>query len=342
MPAHISHAVFGETVLRLAGRKADHPAWFLLGCQGPDLFLHNQRTKPSSLMWGRRIHRSMYGDYTAQLCSTLSDFSLGWNSPLGCYTAGFITHAVLDRETHPYITYISGWSPENRFFHPLCERMLDTALCRELGLPLPGTVSFHNRVYLGETAPGELVSLHSRALDTITAESRNRYSPSEIALRVSNAYDDTMHFLKKTDRIDASLRKNIAAVEDNHYRRYLIAVTHPQEIPAYLDVLNSRRNVWQHPWLPQNRSNEGFIDLFFRGAEKAASLLIHIWNTTASSASAPLRMDSAAEEETVRSVGNESLYSGLPDIKGLNPQVCRPLAFERYFEEMTDSRAVCF
>jgi len=60
MAAQISHVLAGEAALRSALPEeaetvldAAGPA-FRLGCQGPDIFYHNQRSKPSGLHYGAR------------------------------------------------------------------------------------------------------------------------------------------------------------------------------------------------------------------------------------------------------------------------------------------------
>jgi hypothetical protein len=71
MPAQISHIIAGERAfgLRFAGRSRPEEggaaAWFALGCQGPDIFYHNQRTKPSGLHYGALAHRRRYGSLAA-------------------------------------------------------------------------------------------------------------------------------------------------------------------------------------------------------------------------------------------------------------------------------------
>lgn len=61
MPAQILHTLFGEDLM--AELHGNHP-WhrltkkygsvFALGCQGPDIFYHSQKTRPVALEYGDR------------------------------------------------------------------------------------------------------------------------------------------------------------------------------------------------------------------------------------------------------------------------------------------------
>ncbi len=327
MPSQISHAVFGKAVSKKIDFSIFDDAWFTLGCQGPDMFLHNQRTKPSSLPWGRQMHRKGYGTYSALLIQALSSGGFGWQSPEGSYAAGFITHAVLDRTVHPFITYFSGWGPDCRFFHPFLERLLDTALSESYSLSKPGTVSFFEAVNLGRGIPHSLRNLHVIALQRFLQKD---YPEDYIKLRVSNAYDDTMHFLKKTDFWDIKVIKEIVSLESLHQTLYLLSLFHPPKIPEYLDVLNSANREWKHPWMPEISSKESYIELFEKGVSIAADILDYIFIRTST-----LKRDSTFPLEKVAfRIGNESLDTGLPYDPYAVPASSDPLDLGRFLEEM--------
>jgi len=332
MPSQISHAVFGKVVSKKIHFSIFDDAWFNLGCQGPDLFLHNQRTKPSALPWGRQVHRKGYGTYSALLIQALISGEFGWQSSEGSYTAGFITHAVLDRTTHPFITYFSGWGPNCRFFHHFLERLLDTALSESYSLSKPGTVSFYETVNLGRYIPHSLLNLHAIALQRFLKKS---YPEDYIKLRVSNAYDDTMHFLKKTDLWDTKVMSEIVSLESLHQTLYLLSLFHLPRVPAYLDVLNSAKREWKHPWKPEISSKASFIELFEKGVSIAADILDYIISLTN-----PLNKDSAIPlEEIALRIGNESLNTGLPYDPSSVPAASEPLDLGRLLEELRFSYA---
>jgi hypothetical protein len=137
MPSQILHTLFGEDVIAelygridrrfvLVAEKAlkritvNYRGAFILGCQGPDIFYHNQRTRPVALEYGSLLHRRGYGVFTATLLKMglpdpppdEEDIRAGRRekgiNALGVYALGFMTHAVLDRHCHPYIVYKSS------------------------------------------------------------------------------------------------------------------------------------------------------------------------------------------------------------------------------------------
>jgi hypothetical protein len=86
MPSQILHTLFGEDVIQAVSsalgsrfgpaaegfREAllgDYRGAFALGCQGPDIFYHNQMTSPVALEYGTLLHRRAYGTFTAALLS---------------------------------------------------------------------------------------------------------------------------------------------------------------------------------------------------------------------------------------------------------------------------------
>lgn len=323
MPSQITHSLFGSAVMEALHLSIKYAAWFNLGCQGPDIFLHNQRTKPSSLTWGRQMHRNGYGTYLAFLTASLKEMGKELDSPEGSYLLGFITHAILDRISHPYIVYHAGWGRDHRFFHPLLERLIDSAIAEYLGKERPGSVSFFKTIDLGENPPESFIQLHTGPISSFI---RKKYSEEEIHRRLRNAYDDTMHFLRKTDLWDDKLIRNVINLEDPVRRAYLISVFHHPRIPRYLDVLNRERRIWHHPWAKEISSNETYPELFSQGVEKSSEVIQSVlvewnqWNDHSPSVIASV-------------IGNESLDTGLPYDPHLPPVRKAPLPLGRFFSE---------
>src|SRR6056297_2211655 len=77
MPAHITHTIFAERAIKTAISRAGNAKqpfeieylfknyfnYLTLGAQGPDMFLHNQRTEPSAFEYGKLLHRRGYGRF---------------------------------------------------------------------------------------------------------------------------------------------------------------------------------------------------------------------------------------------------------------------------------------
>lgn len=137
MPAHLSHLVFAHELLTEIDRPPTNPlarGLVALGAQGPDLFLHNRRTKPSGLHYGTALHRKRFGSFVAALLRRCRDDGYGANDPITLYALSFATHGVLDRFIHPFVNYFGGWGspPAGRpHTHAFFERILDSFVIRE-------------------------------------------------------------------------------------------------------------------------------------------------------------------------------------------------------------------
>ena len=118
MASHVAHLLFAEESATQAGQELDRKdSYYVLGAQGPDLFLHSQRRKPRGIQYGGLLHRKGFASFAASLAVGSSEAQR--------YAAGFITHVVLDRGSHPFINYFAGWwdrgRPETRRYqhmHP--------------------------------------------------------------------------------------------------------------------------------------------------------------------------------------------------------------------------------
>lgn len=317
MPSQIAHTLFGRETARLANFTIKHTNWFTLGCQGPDIFLHNQRTMPSSLFWGKSLHRKNYGLFCSHLISAMKATGANWTSPIGSYIFGFMTHAILDRETHPYITYFSGWGKENKLLHPFLERLLDIEISRSFSEKLPGEYSFYNSIFLGTTPPEKLTNILLKALKI---HFNNPYNQEDMYIRILNAYSDTMHFLKKTDSWSHDLVENVKIIEKNSENSRLLALFHPPYIPDYLDVLNINHSEWRHPWIPELSSKKSFLDIFNSSIHIAVKKLSPIFNENS--------------ENIEQLIGNVSLNTGLPYSAGVLPKVSSPLPLGMFLQEL--------
>ena len=83
--------------------------YFLLGCQGPDIFYHSQRTRPVALHYGVLAHRRGFGRLVEGMLETWIREDDDPASPWAAFLLGFSTHGALDRAAHPYIVHGSGW-----------------------------------------------------------------------------------------------------------------------------------------------------------------------------------------------------------------------------------------
>lgn len=314
MPAHITHELFAEEAFKHAfddatlGSLSSHRPCWVFGAQGPDFFLHNQRTSPTGLVFGRLLHNEGYGTFVGRLIEAANALNEAEGSCLGAFVLGFVTHAVLDRITHPYINYFSGWvdrrDPESVRYtncHPFLERIIDVLLLHLRRNTRISDYDFLSRVDLGDELPGPLREAVVQALEHTFREYEGQ---DDLALRVRNAYADTIGFYRFTN---PPAREHLAyAVERDgggaDPTRRLLALFHPDGLPE-LDYLNGARKAWNHPGDSKEIHHESFVDLFEAAIERTTAPL--------ESALAALRGEGTMNG-VERAVGNENLSDGKP------------------------------
>jgi hypothetical protein len=290
MPAHFAHYLFAEAVMeRSFGSRFDelireHPSYVALGAQGPDLFFHNRRSKPSGLHYGSALHRKRYGSFTAALLRELAaaepDAPLA--SPFGLFTLSWASHAVLDRYCHPFINYFAGWggaSAAEPSTHAFFERIVDVLMLRRFRGLSPDAFDFAALIEREPEVPERLAGPIVAALRATFAQGRD---DEHIERRVSNAFSDALGFYRHTNRVSVTeLRRRLGrdsgrnttgvdpdavdpdavgtdadpAVVDpavldpaarDRFRRQL-SLLHPFWLPADIDFANERHAAWTHP-----------------------------------------------------------------------------------------------
>lgn len=355
MPAHISHLLFAEDALREATADADvlleqAGNLFRLGAQGPDLFYHNQRTRPLALRYGSLIHRRGFGTLVAHMAHTVIAAAHRNGSvdvQQAAFLAGFATHADLDRRAHPYIICRAGWvrhgEPATQRFrrcHPLLERLLDVVALRARRGRELADFEFLADVSCGESLPYAplkmLVKGINDAFPAASYKSRNRR-------RVENAYADSMRFYALTDHRDARLRERALAVDRREgYRHRRSAVFHHAGAGAELDPANLRRRPWPHPCDPSVVSDRSYLDLMAAAQQDVVPKLRRLlsvlgWPGRAGRQAADAVPGAAGAGVRVAELaalfGDQSLGATL-DGKSCAPVHCDPLPLPELFERL--------
>jgi hypothetical protein len=340
MAAQITHMLAGEEALKkalgedLAGIPDEALARFRFGCQGPDIFYHNQKTRPSGLHYGSLAHRKNAGSLVAGAAAAVPEAERRPDSPLGAYILGLATHAAVDRATHPFIICFSGWADpadpstlRRRGCHPFLERILDAALLESrLGLS-PARYGISER--MGTVAPG--LRNDARVIDAAlvapwaaglrAAYPRATEADSLLETRVANALADARGFYEVTDPSspraspDASGEVRITELPVEE-ARYILSLVYPLRIPSELDPMNEAKAEWPHPSGDGRSSRSSYLDLVdegIDGAAKALGLVLAFWR-------GEIAGTTLAEE-----LGEGSLALCDADGKAAMPRICRPL-----------------
>jgi hypothetical protein len=350
MAAQISHMHAGDEALRkvlgLSEAEALGPALslsaFRFGCQGPDIFYHNQRTKPSGLHYGALAHRRRFGSLVAQAAAALPPEERRPDSPRGAYLLGLSTHAALDRATHPFIIYFSGWvdpsdpsTQRRRGCHPFLERLLDACLIeRRLGLS-PARYGISARMGIG--APfgakldSSLVGLWAAGLRA--AFPRATEADKLLEARIANALADARSFYAVTDPAaparDAPDRDARLAWLESEEGRHLISLAYPLRLPEGMDPMNEAKAEWLHPSGDGRSSRASYLELVDAGiaeAARALGLVLDFWKGGLSSSS------------LAEGLGEGGL--ALCDAAGASmpPRLCRPLPLPEAMEAEYEAR----
>ena len=81
MPAQITHILIANKALENIFGSSEIPSWlvkaehlFNIGCQGPDLFYHNQITRPLAIEYGSLLHRRDYGVFCSKALKWIDKF----------------------------------------------------------------------------------------------------------------------------------------------------------------------------------------------------------------------------------------------------------------------------
>jgi len=352
MPAQIAHILAGESALRLASPRCaeflDDPErlveaqWFNFGCQGPDIFYHNQRTKPSGINYGGLIHRRNYGVLMEAALShylAARDFyeNADEKSPALPYLIGFATHAALDRALHPYIVYFAGWEkPEDpasvryRGCHAFLERLLDMEFLEELkGIPA-SSYDFEAVLPLEARLNGPAKRADEDMRDLLFAGISAAYPRAAAAdfllsRRIENAVADARYFLRATNpiRTKGEGADSFAYLDDRAGPKS-VSVIYPDEFPPDLDVMNHGHAEWRHPAGDGRSSTACAMDLFENGVREAAASISALLTCIASGRIGP---------ELSKTIGNGSLSVADPGGIAIAPIVSDPLPLPEILTE---------
>jgi hypothetical protein len=331
VPSQITHIVFGEEALGrgvsdAAGFLAEHGPAFRLGCQGPDLFYHNMRTRPSGIRYGVLLHRRHYGMVAQAMVQAARE-----TAPQGAgaaYAAGFVTHGILDRATHPYIVFHSGWYdpafPETRRYrrtHAFFERVLDVLVLRDRLGRDTGAFDCFRLLSCGSVLPASIEHVLAAGLEWTYARARQ---DGELRRRLANAYADSMSFYESTNPA-TPVRAQIAAEldrRDGSPRR--LALFHPRIAgDPEVDFLNLGHAEWLHPCSGE-RHYESYPELYQHALEEAGFAVSTVF-------------DALAGRGTLEAVqvaaGNGSLNLAFADGRPCAPRHTGPLPLPEYLAQ---------
>jgi hypothetical protein len=294
---HSRFGVVAEKALKKI--QMDYRAWFILGCQGPDVFYHSQMTRPVALEYGTLLHRRGYGIFTAALLKMAlpdpppneEDIRMLRRekgiSPLGAYALGFMTHAILDRLAHPYIVYksvpvfparagvFSRDQPPalGKNTHAFFERIIDVLMLDHLrGRP---AATWDQEALLAAACeaptagPKELLA---RAL--IAAFPERAGGDTRLRERMENTFLDCTTFYRYTDPGKTSIcRRACGDAPPAWLREIPLPYLYPENLPRHIDYLNLEGRTWFSPGPAGKPDSRSFPAIYADAVQAAADSL---------------------------------------------------------------------
>ncbi len=339
MPSQLAHLVFAAESIDAAFDRAPVPLdspYLGFGAQGPDIFYHNRRRKPSGLEYGALLHRRGYGTAVAALVRYGIDNRLPLDSNYGAYVIAFSTHALLDRIVHPFINYFAGWgmlaaaAPPTLPFqlHAYFERILDCLLLdRWWGLNA-STFDFVAAFSCGERLPADICAGLSAALCAVTDRAAN---DAQLGARLHNSYLDSLGFYRTTNLIDATrLRTLMLQVGDPRRLARWLSLIHPVSLPPGIDLANETHAGWYHPCGAAELRHESFWDLLnsaMSAAPATVQAVAAAWN------------GSIEPRALVGIVGDQNLSDGRHVGRPCRKRRCNPFPLAEHLSRLIELRA---
>ncbi|MDR1898517.1 MAG: hypothetical protein LBQ55_00745 [Treponema sp.] len=387
MPSQILHTLFGEDFIgelyrridkrfALAAEKAlkritvHYRSAFVLGCQGPDIFYHSQRTRPVALEYGSLLHRRGYGVFTATLLKMglpdpppdEEDIRAGRRekgiNALGVYALGFMTHAVLDRYCHPYIVYkstpVAAKDSDDalqdddaageagpgmalgRAAHPFFERILDVLMLKRLrNQDISTWDQAGTLAAVCENPPLGLKELLARSLTAAFPERAGK--DAKLVQRIDNAFLDAAYFYKITAPgytaagIGTGDAGGVATPAGVDFPS--LVYVYPENLPSDIDFLNLGHERWCYPAGDFAEDRRSFPDIYAGALRGAVDSLVPCIGEYLATGVFPIAA-------AARRIGNSGLSVTDGQGRPCAPQRTRPLPLGAVLEGQARLRGI--
>lgn len=319
-------------------------AYLALGAQGPDLFYHNQRRRPTGIQYGTLLHRRGYGSVTAAMVSTAVQRAAPPSSAIGAYIVAFITHAILDRRLHPYINYKAGRPVQGdpsterfRTMHAFLERLIDVALLQELRGMTVREYSFFWKIEPMVTAEPDGTGWIHLIGGALAGAFDRAANDTKLNQRLHNAWLDAVGYYRFTDSVTpAYLTEALRRESVGDVRPTWLSIIHPPNIPPDLDVLNLQHADWTHPCSSRRRSTASVVDMYRSAVDESIPIVtnvVAIWNEALSHSEVSREASTAITE----AVGDYNLSDGRPRKRPCRPRHMDPFPLAELQQEIRAS-----
>ncbi|CDQ40737.1 MULTISPECIES: zinc dependent phospholipase C family protein [Virgibacillus] len=268
MPNIWTHILFCEEIVdEITQTKtiSNHETIMKLGAQGPDPFFYYKFwpwLKDESVQKvGTALHTRYCGDFLIDLIKAASTL----NGSVKAYVFGFITHHILDRNTHPYIHYRAGYEGSK---HQKLEVFIDTLMMEKYQNLKTWKTPVYKEIDVGISIDEDIRHLLHRLVTKYFPEfnfSTTRY--------IQKSYRDMKFALKLL--ADPYGWKNALL-------KSTIASYSHQPIRDEKDYLNLHNTTWFHP-ATNKPCTHSFLDLYHQAKVEAIEILTTVneyWNSS--------------------------------------------------------------
>lgn len=264
MPNIWTHILFCEELidsLKKTAEFSDVKAYLNLGAQGPDPFFYHNfwpwNSDQSVNEVGQVLHHDQCGPFLLDLIEAASSYPLQTKA----YVVGFVTHHVLDRNSHPYIHYLAGYEKNN---HQVLEVNIDTIMMQRFHNLKTWKTPVHKRIDIGKHVDQHTAHL----LDSTITKHFPHTRQSVPSSYLQEAYRD----MKRALRIlfDPYGWKNKVLGS-------LISPFSHQPIQDQKDYLNDQHTQWRHS-ATNEASTQSFLDLYKEAKDEGLTILYAVYS----------------------------------------------------------------
>lgn len=262
MPNIWTHIMFCEEIMDSTGAQEEFSSvqpYLNLGAQGPDPFFYHNfwpwKKDHSVNEVGNVMHHQECGPLLLDMIKSAKHKSLATRG----YVAGFVTHHILDRNTHPYIHYLAGYEKNK---HQVLEVAIDTVMMSRYRNFETWKTPVYKEIDVGAHLDEEIQQLlHQLLLD---------YFPDTI-----QSVPD--HYINQAYK-DMKLALTILFDPQGWKNKLLGTLVSPfshQPIRDEKDYLNDKRETWYHS-ATNEASKKSFVDLFEEARIEGIDLLTEV------------------------------------------------------------------
>lgn len=263
MPNIWTHILFCEDVVDAVKKPypfSQYENLMKLGAQGPDPFFYYNfwpwiKEEPVHEI-GMAMHKKECGAFLMDMIVSAKEMSAG----VQAYVAGFVTHHVLDRNTHPYIHYRAGYDGNN---HQKLEVIIDTIMMKKYHNLKSWKAPVYKEIDVGRSLDKDVLSL--------LYENINKHYPA--------LHKDSAKYIQKSYR-DMKLALKILADPygwKNVLLGSLISAYSHRPVIDKVDYLNLNETTWHHP-ATNEPCNKSFIALYNQGRAEGIAILTEVQN----------------------------------------------------------------